>query len=61
MPASLSKCSKLLLGDRERYQLYGYLRGTGFPIGILVNFGSWPKAEIERYYYNPTTKEIRAF
>lgn len=39
------------LTDRERYQTYGYLRATGFPIGILVNFGTWPKAEVERYYF----------
>lgn len=39
------------LTDKERFQTYGYLRATGYPIAILVNFGSWPKAEIERYYY----------
>ncbi len=39
------------LTERERYQLSGYLRSTEFPIGILVNFGTWPKAQIERYYY----------
>lgn len=40
---------------KERLQTYGYLRATRFPIAILVNFGSWPKAEIERYYYNDGT------
>lgn len=49
------------LGDKERYQLFGYMRGTEFPIGILVNFGTWPRAEVERYYYNRIKKEIRAF
>ena len=39
------------LGERERFQTFGYLRSSGFPIAILVNFGTWPKAEIERYYY----------
>lgn len=39
------------LTDKERYQTFGYLRATGCPIAILCNFGTWPKAEIERYYY----------
>lgn len=39
------------LTDKERYQTFGYLRATNFPIAILVNFGTWPKAEIERYYF----------
>lgn len=47
------------LSSRERYQTFGYLRATEFPIAILVNFGSWPKAEIERYYYKDGV--IRAF
>ena len=29
---------------KERYQTFGYLRGTGWPIAILVNFGTSPKA-----------------
>ncbi|MBR5506469.1 MAG: GxxExxY protein [Clostridia bacterium] len=49
------------LGDRERLQLFGYLRVTKFPVGILVNFGSFPKAEIERYYYNHKSNTIEAF
>lgn len=39
------------LTDKERYQTKGYLRGTRFPIGILVNFGTSPKAQIEKYYF----------
>lgn len=38
------------LTEREHYQTFGYLRGTGWPIAILVNFGVSPKAQIERYY-----------
>ena len=38
------------LTEREHYQTFGYLRGTGWPIAILVNFGTSPKAQIERYY-----------
>ena len=45
--------------DKEQFQTFGYLRGTLFPIAILVNFGTWPKAQIERYYYHDGI--IRAF
>lgn len=38
--------------DREQFQTFGYLRGSLFPIAILVNFGTWPKAQIERYYFH---------
>ena len=44
---------------KEQFQTFGYLRGTSFPIAILVNFGAWPKAQIERYYYHDGV--IRAF
>jgi len=47
------ECKALsLLTEREHYQTFGYLRGTGWPVAILVNFGAYPKAQIERYYYN---------
>lgn len=49
------------LTDRERIQLFGYMRGTQYPIGILVNFGTYPRAEIERYYYDRTKKQVTAF
>ena len=49
------------LGDKERLQLFGYLNATKFPVGILVNFGTYPKAEIERYYYNSQNNTIKAF
>ena len=42
------------LTEKERYQTLGYLRGTGWPIALLVNFGASPKAQIERYYHNGT-------
>lgn len=44
---------------KEQFQTFGYLRGTSFPIAILVNFGAWPKAQIKRYYYHDDI--IRAF
>lgn len=36
--------------DREKFQTWGYMAATGFPIAILVNFGTFPKAQIHRYY-----------
>lgn len=38
------------LTEKERYQTFGYMTATHFPIAILVNFGTFPKAQIERYY-----------
>ena len=38
------------LTEREHYQVFGYLRGTSWPIALLANFGASPKAQIERYY-----------
>lgn len=45
--------------DKERYQTYGYLTASRFPIALLVNFGTFPKAQVERYYANDG--KIRAF
>ncbi len=28
------------LSEREHYQTFGYLRGTGWPVALLVNFGA---------------------
>lgn len=39
------------LAEKEHYQTFGYLRATKFPIGILVNFGTERRAQIERYHY----------
>lgn len=39
------------LAEKEHYQTFGYLRATKFPIGILVNFGTECRAQIERYHY----------
>lgn len=38
------------LTDKERFQTWGYMTATRFPIAVLVNFGTFPKAQIERYY-----------
>ena len=29
-------------------QILNYLKGTGMKLGLLVNFGSYPNAKIER-------------
>lgn len=47
------------LSDRERYQTYGYMTATHFPIALLVNFGTYLKAQIERYYAKDN--QIHAF
>ena len=36
------------LADEHRAQLHNYLKVTGFKLGFLVNFGHYPKVEIER-------------
>ena len=36
------------LSGNEKAQLLNYLKGTGFPVGILINFGSPGKLEWKR-------------
>ena len=36
------------LTDDHRAQLLNYLNATGFKVGLLVNFGHYPKLEYER-------------
>jgi GxxExxY protein len=36
------------LADEHRAQLLNYLHATGFALGLLVNFGHYPKLEYER-------------
>src|SRR5438045_7767867 len=36
------------LAEEHRAQLHNYLKATGHRVGLLVNFGHYPKVEYER-------------
>jgi GxxExxY protein len=36
------------LCDEHRAQVHNYLKATGCKLGLLVNFGHYPKVEYER-------------
>lgn len=37
------------LHDKHRAQILNYLNATGLKVGLLVNFGHFPRVEIERF------------
>jgi GxxExxY protein len=45
-----------VLADEHRAQLLNYLNAAKLPVGLLINFGHYPKLEYERMIYtiNPT-------
>ena len=49
------------IGDIERHQLFSYMVGTQFPIGILVNFSAYPYAQIEKFYLDKQDGTITPF
>jgi len=46
------KAVKCLL-DEHRAQIINYLKATGYQLGLLVNFGHYPRIECERYVNLP--------
>ncbi|MDD6900744.1 MAG: GxxExxY protein [bacterium] len=46
---------------KEYQQIFSYLFGTKFPIGILVNFHSYPQVDIQKFYYDKSDNTISPF
>lgn len=37
------------IAPEHKAQIINYLKATGYKLGLLVNFGSYPKVQIERF------------
>ena len=44
------------LADEHRAQVMNYLKATGFELGLLVNFGHFPKVEYDRIVTTSTPR-----
>ncbi len=42
------------LSDEHRAQVVNYLKATGMKLGILINFGHYPKVQYERFVNQST-------
>lgn len=42
------------LSDEHRAQVVNYLKATGKELGLLINFGHYPKVQYERFVNQPT-------
>lgn len=49
------------LTGKEYHQLFSYMIGTGFPIGIICNFHSYPRVQIHKFYYDRVDNTLTAF
>lgn len=49
------------LTGHERSQLFGYMVGTGYPIGLLINFATYPIPQVEKYYFDKKDMTMTAF
>ena len=47
------------LADEHRAQVINYLKATGKELGLLVNFGHYPKLEHERFVNQPFSRVPR--
>jgi GxxExxY protein len=47
--------------DEHRAQLLNYLHATGFELGLLINFGHYPKLEYERIAQTQRVKRKSTF
>ena len=49
------------LSSKEYQQLFSYMIGTQFPIGIIVNFHSYPHVTLHKFYYDRKDGTVTSF